>query len=209
MPWDADLIHSGRSPDPKTTSGTAAITIISRTHNTTHTSSNHEHHQPSFAASEGGRAAGAALIDVATAPAPASAGFALARAPQRQVGVGGGEPLRDVALLGRGQRRRDASFRVLVFVLISSASLTPPTSYTLIGPALLVPAARFCAQGGVLVIASIPEWRGGRSADRRTIFICRVSETRLVRTQRGAARPMTRDARLSALHRSNDTAGII
>ena len=54
------------------------------------------------------RAAGAALIDVATAPAPASAGFALARAPQRQVGVGGGEPLRDVALLGRGQRRRDA-----------------------------------------------------------------------------------------------------
>ena len=47
-------------------------------------------------------------------------------------------------------------------------------------------------------------------AERRQahLFCCRVSETRLVRTQRGAARPMTRDARLSALHRSNATVKI-
>ena len=42
-------------------------------------------------------------------------------------------------------------------------------------------------------------------AERRQAhyFCCRVCETRLVRTQRGAARPMTRDARLSALHRGD------
>ena len=42
-------------------------------------------------------------------------------------------------------------------------------------------------------------------AERRQAhyFICRVCETRRVRTQRGAARPMTRDARLSALHRGD------
>ena len=42
-------------------------------------------------------------------------------------------------------------------------------------------------------------------AERRQAhyFICRVSETRRVRTRRGAARPMTRDARLTALHRGD------
>jgi hypothetical protein len=42
-------------------------------------------------------------------------------------------------------------------------------------------------------------------AERRQAhyLCCRVCETRLVRTQRGAARPMTRDARLSALHRGD------
>ena len=91
------------------------------------------------------RAESAASIDVATAAAPASAGFAFASAPQRHAGVGGGQPLRDVALLRRGERRRDGRAG-LGLGLISSASLTPPTSYTLIGTALLVPAARFCAR---------------------------------------------------------------
>ena len=42
-------------------------------------------------------------------------------------------------------------------------------------------------------------------AERRQAhyFVCRVRETRRVRTRRGAARPMTRDARLSALHRGD------
>ena len=44
------------------------------------------------------------------------------------------------------------------------------------------------------------EWAERRQAH---YFICRVSETRRIRTQRGAARPMTRDARLSALHRGD------
>jgi hypothetical protein len=50
--------------------------------------------------------------------------------------------------------------------------------------------------------ASIPleGWAERRQAH---YFVCRVSETRRVRTQRGAARPMTRDARLSALHRGD------
>ena len=147
------------------------------------------------------RAAGAALIDVATAPAPASAGFALARAPQRQVGVNLGQPLRDVALLGRGQRRRDGRTG-LGLGLISSASLTPPTSYTLIGTALLVPAARF-APGWCPCDRVHPRMEGWAERRQAHYFICRVSETRRVRTQRGAARPMTRDARLSALHRGD------
>ena len=59
---------------------------------------------------------------------------------------------------------------------------------------------RVLRPGFVLVIASIPERRGGRSADRRTIsFVAFVR--RDCPHQRGAARPMTRDARLSALHR--------
>ena len=47
---------------------------------------------------------------------------------------------------------------------------------------------RIVASGFVLVIASIPQWRGGRSADRRTSVSCRVCETRLsARVRRGAS----------------------
>ena len=62
---------------------------------------------------------------------------------------------------------------------------------------------RVVAPGLVSIPSRPTPKRGGRSADRRTISCCRVSETRRVRTQRGAARPMTRDARLSALHRGD------
>jgi hypothetical protein len=57
-------------------------------------------------------------------------------------------------------------------------------------------------RGWSLSIRTRPEegWAERRQAH---YFICRVSETRRVRTQRGAARPMTRDARLSALHRGD------
>src|SRR3954447_11042475 len=55
------------------------------------------------------------------------------------------------------------------------------------------------------MIASIPQeaQRGVGGAPTGALVCCRVCETRLVRTQRGAARPMTRDARLSALHRGD------
>jgi hypothetical protein len=60
----------------------------------------------------------------------------------------------------------------------------------------------FLRPGWSLSIRARPEegWAERRQAH---YFICRVSETRRVRTQRGAARPMTRDARLSALHRGD------
>ena len=47
-----------------------------------------------------------------------------------------------------------------------------------------------------------PKERGGRSADRRTISLSRLRDATDPH-QRGAARPMTRDARLSALHRGD------
>jgi hypothetical protein len=50
-----------------------------------------------------------------------------------------------------------------------------------------------------------PESRGGRSAEKRSGAAAPVGRimTRYARRLRGALRPMTRDARLSALHRSN------
>ena len=44
----------------------------------------------------------------------------------------------------------------------------------------------------------------GRAERRQAhLFCCRAGEARPIRTRRGAARPMTRDARLSALHRGD------
>jgi hypothetical protein len=69
--------------------------------------------------------------------------------------------------------------------------------------ATLVPAARFCARGFAPLLRS-PQSRGGRSAERRS-GACEApvlrAMTRHARRLRGALRPMTRDARLSALHR--------
>jgi hypothetical protein len=48
-----------------------------------------------------------------------------------------------------------------------------------------------------------PRMEGWAERRQAHYLCCRVSETRRVRTQRGAARPMTRDARLSALHRGD------
>ena len=63
-----------------------------------------------------------------------------------------------------------------------------------------VPAARSRARVGLYPFASIPRegWAERRQAH---LFCCRACEARPIRTRRGAARPMTRDARLSALHR--------
>ena len=69
--------------------------------------------------------------------------------------------------------------------------------------ALLVPAAHFCARGLQLRFTN-PESRGGRSAERRAGARRNTREgavSRHARRLRGALRPMTRDARLSALHR--------
>jgi hypothetical protein len=81
-------------------------------------------------------------------------------------------------------------------------------------PDVLVPAARFCARGFASLLHS-PRIEGW--AERRETFGCcakhpwgvscasktRVNAlmTRYARRLRGALRPMTRDARLSALHR--------
>jgi hypothetical protein len=66
----------------------------------------------------------------------------------------------------------------------------------------LVPAAHICARALHLCFAH--PTRGGRSAERRS-GVCETpvghAVTRHVRRLRGALRPMTRDARLSALHR--------
>jgi hypothetical protein len=80
----------------------------------------------------------------------------------------------------------------------------------------LVPAARF-PRPGFCIVASRTRKEGGRSAERRsgarrnTRAACHLASktrvnalmTRHARRLRGALRPMTRDARLSALHRSN------
>jgi hypothetical protein len=80
----------------------------------------------------------------------------------------------------------------------------------------LVPAARFLRPGLATLLRS-PESRGGRSAERRSgaqrntraarhlASKTRVNAlmTRHARGLRGALRPMTRDARLSALHRGD------
>ena len=66
---------------------------------------------------------------------------------------------------------------------------------------LFVPAARFGVRVCLYPFAPIPK-RGGRSADRRTCVVV-ARARRDFRAQRGAARPMTRDARLSALHRGD------
>src|SRR5262245_44420620 len=67
----------------------------------------------------------------------------------------------------------------------------------------LVPAAHVCTQGLHLCFTH-PESRGGRSAEKRS-GACEAPAghaiTRRTRRLRGALRPMTRDARLSALHR--------
>ncbi len=80
------------------------------------------------------------------------------------------------------------------------ANRWPSSRFTMSNSAVLfVPAARCCARVGLYPFAPDPK-RGGRSADRRTIsgvaFARRDGSARV-----SAARPMTRDARLSALHR--------
>ena len=62
---------------------------------------------------------------------------------------------------------------------------------------------RRVAAPGLVSIHSHPTEEGWAERRQAHYFVCRVSETRLVRTQRDAARPMTRDARLSALHRGD------
>ena len=65
-----------------------------------------------------------------------------------------------------------------------------------------VPAARSGAR--VVSLCSRPSPIEGRAERRQAhLFCCRAGEARPIRTQRGAARPMTRDARLSALHRGD------
>ena len=65
-----------------------------------------------------------------------------------------------------------------------------------------VPAARCCAR--VRPRCSRPSPIEGRAERRQAhLFCCRAGEARPIRTRRGAARPMTRDARLSALHRGD------
>ena len=65
-----------------------------------------------------------------------------------------------------------------------------------------VPAARCCAR--VVPLCSRPSPIEGRAERRQAhLFCCRAGEARPIRTRRGAARPMTRDARLSALHRGD------
>ena len=91
-----------------------------------------------------------------------------------------------------------------------SAWPAPPSFFTMSNSPLrgLVPRSTslsrdaFLRPGWSRSIRARPEegWAERRQAH---YFVCRVSETRLVRTQRGAARPMTRDARLSALHRGD------
>jgi hypothetical protein len=69
--------------------------------------------------------------------------------------------------------------------------------------AQLVPAPALLRPGFASLLHS-PPLRGGRSAERRS-GVCETpvghAVTRRVRRLRGALRPMTRDARLSALHR--------
>jgi hypothetical protein len=64
---------------------------------------------------------------------------------------------------------------------------------------------------GVCIVASLtPKSRGGRSAEKRS-GACEAPAgrimTRYARRLRGALRPMTRDARLSALHRGGFSPG--
>jgi hypothetical protein len=70
------------------------------------------------------------------------------------------------------------------------------TAHLVPAPALLRP--------GFASLLRLPPVRGGRSAERRS-GVCETpvghAMTRRVRRLRGALRPMTRDARLSALHR--------
>ena len=89
----------------------------------------------------------------------------------------------------KSRRARSEPLAVVVFTMSNSA-------------VLFVPAARCCARVGLYSFASIPKegWAERRQAQ---LSCCRVCETRLIRTRRGAARPMTRDARLSALHRGD------
>jgi hypothetical protein len=76
-------------------------------------------------------------------------------------------------------------------------------SYSPFQTALLVPAAHFL-RPGFASFASLTRIEGERSAERRS-GVCETpvghAMTRRVRRLRGALRPMTRDARLSALHR--------
>ena len=60
----------------------------------------------------------------------------------------------------------------------------------------------FLRPGSSSMFASTPN--EGRAERRQAhLFCCRAGEARPIRTRRGAARPMTRDARLSALHRGD------
>ena len=67
---------------------------------------------------------------------------------------------------------------------------------------LFVPAVHLCARVLAFPFASTAT-RGGRSADRRTMSVVARVRRDHSAPRRGAARPMTRDARLSALHRGD------
>ena len=56
---------------------------------------------------------------------------------------------------------------------------------------------------GFLIFLSRPPIEGWAERRQAHFFCCRAGEARPIRTRRGAARPMTRDARLSALHRGD------
>jgi hypothetical protein len=75
--------------------------------------------------------------------------------------------------------------------------------------AQLVPATHICVRG-LQPCFTHPESRGGRSAEKRS-GACeapvRRIMTRYARRLRGALRPITRDARLSALHRGGFSPG--
>ena len=95
------------------------------------------------------------------------------------------------------------------------------TTTALVGPAALViashpsqtasivPAARFCARGLQLCFAHPNRGVGGAPRDVRVLGGTPVGRavSRHVRRLRGALRPMTRDARLSALHRGGFSPG--
>src|SRR5262249_5698389 len=115
-------------------------------------------------------------------------------------------------LFCRGTRWLVRSLYFPVFLQIRN--LPSPVSRSQAHTHLFVPAAHSCARGLQLCFTH-PESRGGRSAEKRSgaseapvgralgASKTRVNAltTRHARRLRGALRPMTRDARLSALHR--------
>ena len=92
--------------------------------------------------------------------------------------------------IASGTRDSNAGF------LITDSLVKQPISF---------PRRVFCARGFASLLRS-PESRGGRSAEKRS-GACEApvgrAVSRHVRRLRGALRPMTRDARLSALHRGD------
>jgi len=108
----------------------------------------------------------------------------------------------------RGTRWLVRSLYFPVFLQIRN--LPSPVSRSQAHTHLLVPAAHFCARGFATLLHS-PRIEGW--AERRETFGCSAEHpwglhmTRQARRLRGALRPMTRDARLSALHRGGFSPG--